>query len=94
MSITIADLEKAAESIVEGVIDHEGLINVIAGTVGILPAVSLAEKALPLLAGVLQFLQQESGKGLVETFTDLINHLTPGQPNAPALAPDQQSTSG
>ena len=98
MTISIADLAKTAENIVEGVIEHEGLINTIAGAVGILPQVALAEKALPLLAGVLKFMQQETGKDLIDVFGDLLGHLTPGKPNSPVLTdggpPDTQSPQG
>lgn len=82
---TAANILTIANNIVQGVTDHEGLINTIAGMAGILPEVSLAEKALPMLAAVLQFMQQETGKGLLEVFQDLLNHLTPGAPNAAVL---------
>jgi hypothetical protein len=38
-----------------------------------------------MVCAVLQFMQEESGKGLLEVFQDLLNHLTPGQPNATEL---------
>jgi hypothetical protein len=82
---TAANLMTIAENILQGVESHQGLINSIAGMAGILPEVSLAEKALPMVCAVLQFMQEESGKGLLEVFQDLLNHLTPGQPNATEL---------
>ena len=85
--ITIADLEKTAEQIVANLIDHETSINFIAGMVGILPEVAIAEKALPMIMGLLKFMQQETGKSLPEVFTDLMNHVTPGEPNSPILSP-------
>ena len=89
---TIADIEKAASNIVAGVIDHEGLINTIAGAVGILPEVALAEKFLPLVAGVLQYMQG-NGSSLQQAFQDLVNHVTPGAPNSPQLAPTDPQAS-
>jgi hypothetical protein len=82
---TAANLMTIAGNILQGVESHQGLINSIAGMAGILPEVSLAEKALPMVCAVLQFMQEESGKGLLEVFQDLLNHLTPGQPNATEL---------
>jgi hypothetical protein len=87
MTISISDLEKTGAQIVQNIIDHEGTINVIAGMMGILPAVALAEKFLPLLVGTLTFMQQASGKSLIDVTTDLANHITPGQANSPILAP-------
>ena len=73
--------------ILDGVVDHEHLINTIAGLAGVGPEVALAEKALPMVAATLKFLQQETGKGPLAAFKDFMDHLTPGMPNAPALAP-------
>lgn len=84
---TIADIEKTAENIIQGVIDHEGLINTIASLTGLMPAVAIAEKALPFIAGILQFLQQESGKSLPEVLGDFFTHNTPSKPNIPVLGP-------
>lgn len=101
MTLSLTDLEKTAEQIIENVIDHETTINAIAGMVGILPEVTLAEKFLPMVAGALQFMQQESGKPLTQVFIDFMNHITPGQPNSPILtaptpivATDQQAPAG
>ena len=88
-----ADIAKIGSGIVEGVIDHEGLINMIATAAGIMPAVALAEKALPLIAAALNFMAQEAGKSPMDVFGDLVKHLTPGAPNAPALA-EGKSTPG
>jgi hypothetical protein len=87
MAINIADIEKTAANIVNGIIEHETLINMIATTVGIMPAVAIAEKGLPFIVGVLQFLQQESGKPWTEVIADFFAHNTPGQPNIPILGP-------
>src|SRR5258708_36912143 len=83
---TITDLETTASNIVKGVMEHEMLINTIAGAVGILPEVELAEKLLPLIAGVLQVMQGQSGKSLLDVFGELVNHVVPGQPNSPILS--------
>ncbi len=85
MSISLADIEKTASAIIQGISEHQTLINMIATSVGIMPEVALAEKALPMIAGILQFMQQESGKSLPDVFADLMSHLTPGQPNSPVL---------
>lgn len=94
MTISIAEIEKTAESIVNNIIDHETSINLIAGMVGILPEVAVAEKALPIIAGVLQYMQGTSGKSLIQVFGDLMSHLTPGQPNSPVLAPNVGNAGG
>ena len=91
--ISIADLEKTGEQIVQNLLDHQASINFIAGMMGIGPEVALAEKALPLLVGVLKFMQQESGKSLTEVFSDLMNHNIPGLPNSSALAGPSQDPS-
>src|SRR6266702_6915772 len=91
---TIADVETAAANIIKGVTEHEGLINMIAGAVGILPEVALAEKLLPLLAGVLQIMQGSGGKSLIEVFEELVNHVTPGLPNSPVLSGQDPSAQG
>jgi hypothetical protein len=86
MTISLSDLEKTGAQIIQNVIDHEGTINLIAGAVGILPEVTMAEKFLPMIAGALQFMQQESGKGLIDVFSDFMSHITPGQANSPILS--------
>jgi len=83
---TIADLEKTAEAIIQGVIDHEGLINTAASFAGVLPEVLFAEKALPAIIVALRLMREESGKSWGEVFTDLMNHIQPGKPAAPALS--------
>lgn len=90
--ITAAGIIDIGNKIVEGVVDHEGLINTIAGMAGILPEVSLAEKALPILQLILQFLEQETGKGPLEVFKDLISHITPGGPLSPSLSETPEGT--
>ncbi|SRR5260221_8142051 len=90
---TVADLEKAAQNIVQGVMDHEGLINIVAGAVGILPEVALAEKLLPLIAGVLQYMQGQGGGSLQDVFKQLVNTVVPGQPNSPILTGPSQDPS-
>lgn len=89
MSISIAGAAKVAETIVEGVIDHEQIINDVAAMIPGMPmaAVTYAEKGLPALRAALIFIQQESGKSWAEAFSDLIDHLTPGKPAATALSP-------
>ena len=91
-AITAASIVSIGENILQGITDHEGLINTIAGLAGIGPEVSMAEKLLPLLITVLQFLEQETGKGLVQVVEDLISHVTPGQSGAPALAEVPQAS--
>jgi hypothetical protein len=90
---TISDLEKTAQMIVDNIIDHETSINFIAGMMGIGPEVAIAEKFLPMIAGLLQFLQQSTGKPLIEVLPDLMNHITPGEPNLPSLGPPSQDPS-
>ena|SRR6266436_5650542 len=90
---TVTDLEKAAQNVIQGVMDHEMLINMIAGAVGILPEVALAEKLLPLLAGVLQVMQGQGGGSLMDVFGQLVNHIVPGQPNSPILNGPSQDPS-
>ena len=90
---TITDLEKAAANIVQGVTEHEMLINMIAGAVGILPEVELAEKLLPLVTGVLKFMQGQGGGSLLDVFQQLANHIVPGQPNSPILTGPSQDPS-
>lgn len=87
MSIDIAAIEKTAAAIVNGIIEHEGLINTVATLTGVMPAVAVAEKALPFVAGILQFLQQETGKSLTQVFADFLSHNTPSKPNLPELSP-------
>lgn len=84
---TIADLEKLGETIVNNIIDHETSINMLAGLAGLSEPVALAEKFLPAIAGALHFMQQETGKPWMEIVSDLMNHITAGQPNAPILSP-------
>src|SRR5580765_741671 len=84
---TLSAVAKTAPTIVEGVIDHEGIINAVAGFIPGMPmaAVTYAEKGLPMLRAALILIQQESGKSWAEAFSDLIDHLTPGKPGPPAL---------
>lgn len=89
---TIATLESTAIDVVQGVIDHEGLINGVASALGVLPEVLFAEKAFPVIIGTLRFMQQESGKSWPDVFSDLMSHLTPGQPNSPALDQTKPAT--
>ena len=85
MAVTLADIEKIGASVIEGIIDHEGLINTVAGAAGILPQVLMAEKLLPLVAGLLQFGEAETGKGLLQIVQDFVSHVTKGQSNSPWL---------
>ncbi len=95
--MNIADIEKLGETIVNNIIDHQTSINMLASLAGLSVPVALAEKFLPMIAATLHFMQQETGKPWMEVLSDLMAHLTPGQPNAPVLAPaapgqDQAST--
>jgi hypothetical protein len=74
MTFSIADVEALGLKIIQSVEDHEGVINTIAGMAGVLPEVSMAEKMLPGIAGVFQFMQQETGKSLLTVVEDWINH--------------------
>lgn len=85
---TPANIITLVSNIVRGVEEHEGLINTIAGMAGILPEVSLAEKALPAIVAVLTFLQEETGKAPLDVFRDFLNHITPGAANSSTLGPD------
>jgi hypothetical protein len=51
----------------------------------------MAEKILPVISSVLSFMEQETGKGLVQVVEDLLQHLTPGQPNSAVLSLPQGS---
>lgn len=86
MTISVADIEKTAATVIDGVISHEDLINTVASLGGFLPAVTFAEKGLPVLRAALQFMQQETGKSWTDVFSDLMAHLTPGQANSPILS--------
>ena len=95
---TISNLAKTGETVLQGVIDHESMINVVAGMTGVLPEVLFAEKAFPIIILALRAIQQSSGKSWGEAFSDLMDHLTPGKPAAPALSapgddlPDHQAS--
>jgi hypothetical protein len=82
---SVSDLLTIAQTIIRNIEDHEDSINFIAGMAGILPEVALAEKALPMIAAVLQFMQEQTGKSLIEVFQDVLSHLTPGGPNSAVL---------
>lgn len=88
---SIADIEKLGETIVNNIIDHEASINMLAGLAGLSVPVAYAEKFLPMIASTLHFMQQETGKPWTEVLSDLMSHLTPGQPNAPVLSPTNTS---
>lgn len=94
MAVNIADLETTAIQIVQNVIDHESSINFIAGMMGVLPEVVLAEKFLPMLVGTLKFMQQSTGKPLTDVMGDLMNHISPGGPLSPILSPPGTPTDG
>jgi hypothetical protein len=47
--------------------------------------IPLLVKILPAALQAIQFVAAESGKPFDVAVTDVVNHLTPGQPNAPAL---------
>lgn len=85
-NISVGGLVDIANNILTGVADHEDLINTIAGLAGVGPEVALAEKALPMVAAALKFMQSETGKGPVDVFHDFLNHITPSQPNSTALS--------
>jgi hypothetical protein len=84
---TVGDLYTIAENTLQGVEDHQGLIETIGGLAGILPAVSLIMKAVPFLIGALRFMKAETGKSWLDVFKDFLNHNTPGQPNSQVLNP-------
>jgi hypothetical protein len=88
---TAANIMDMAQKILAGIADHEGLINTVADLAGFGPEVSMAEKILPVISSVLSFMEQETGKGLVQVVEDLLQHLTPGQPNSPVLSLPQAS---
>jgi hypothetical protein len=85
--ISLANVEKVAETVIQGVIDHEDLINVLATATGTMLPVTYAEKTLPAIVAALQLLQQDSGKPWIEVFVDFINHITPGKAAAEVLGP-------
>ena len=47
--------------------------------------IPLLIKVLPAALQAVQFVAAESGKPLEVAVGDVVSHLTPGQPNAPAL---------
>ncbi len=82
---TATDILTIITNILQGATEHEALINTIAGGAGILPEVSLAEKALPAIVAVLQVLEQGGAVSPLAALQALFNHITPGQPNSPIL---------
>jgi hypothetical protein len=87
MSFTVSDLETLSENVLQGIVSRETQINIVAGMAGILPEVTIAEHVLPLAIAALQFMQQETGKTLLQVAEDFISHITPGLPNATVLSP-------
>ena len=53
----------------------------------ILSGFSLLYQVLPIVAQAFATVKADTGKPWEEVAQDVINHLTPGQPNAPALGP-------
>jgi hypothetical protein len=86
MTLKVADIEALAVTTLNGVVARESEINIVAGMAGILPEVTVAEHVVPLVVVALQFMQQESGKTLLQTAEDFISHVTPGLPNSPVLS--------
>lgn len=71
--------------------------------IGFIPGGAAAKPFMPLVAEVLAALDNaaksvaagNNGAAIEDVITAVKNHLTAGQPNAPALAPDPQaSTAG
>lgn len=47
--------------------------------------VALMEQLFPVVMNAVKTVQQDTGKSPVQVIEDVINHLTPGAPNSPAL---------
>jgi hypothetical protein len=54
----------------------------------VLAGFSLFYQVLPVVAKAFATVQADTGKPWEQVAEDVINHLTPGQPNAPGLGPD------
>ena len=89
---TPSDIATIVENIIKAAEDHEDIINTVAGLAGILPEVSLAEKALPAIIAVLQLLQGGGSASPLDALGALLSHLTPGMPNAPERAPTPEAS--
>lgn len=89
---TPSDIAKIVEQILAAATDHEDVINMIAGIAGVLPEVSLAEKALPAIITILQVLQGGNSRSPLDALQVFLNHNTPGMPNAPELAPTPEAS--
>jgi len=50
---------------------------------------NLIMQALPALFTAMNTVQADTGKPWEQVAVDVINHLTPGQPNAPSLSGSQ-----
>lgn len=48
---------------------------------------SLLVQVLPSVINAMMTVQQDTGKPWEQVVVDVINHNTPGQPNAPSLSP-------
>jgi hypothetical protein len=67
---------------IEGILPSIPTIGVPAATV-----VKILDSMEPQILGALAALAAANGGNLLQAQADLINHLTPGMPNAPALTP-------
>lgn len=52
---------------------------------------NLIMQIMPSLFSALNTVQQDTGKPWEQVTVDVINHLTPGQPNAPSLSTPAKS---
>jgi hypothetical protein len=48
-------------------------------------ALGIINQLLPVLINAVTVVAKDKGKPVEEVVSDVINHLTPGQPNSPAL---------
>lgn len=88
MGSTLAEIDQALDALEQFLPTVEGVVSVfdpalVAVLAPFQPLFTAAIKAVDIVAA-----DAAGGKSLLQSIEDVINHLTPGQPAAPALGPD------
>jgi hypothetical protein len=84
MGNTLAEIDQALKIVNEVMPTALGAVSFF------FPQAAVITPFLPLFQQVISavdIVQQDTGKPVLDVIQDVINHLTPGQPNAPALSP-------
>ena len=93
---SIGSIAKTAETVVEDVLKVEPTVATIAGMFvpGAAPIVAVVQPAImaaaPFIENALNELAAGNGGNALEAFIQLLQHISPNQPNSPILTPAPQ----